>query len=372
MQLTSLHNVLLFAAVVHVMMTAVMAVFARHKVQYLSITWFMGLFGVAISCVVPFAGSIEAATPAILHPGPLIALMSVVFLQSIYPLGITMPGYVQWERMWVYSLPVIILVSIYGILLLLGMVSPNYYTWAELYGALFTVDMLLRLCMLGVSVYYIINIFRLPRHLLRMPDVPRYLHGYVIALGLSSCLYVWMIVDFSVPMFELWLGFFSLINLYICFRTLENIALSLPKPSIRKVEHVPTQGGQSSTTQPDFNEANRQRFQQLEFWMQNHPERWRDYTFGRDQLCREVGINRHLVLQTLRSQDYNDVHEYLSTYRVAELERLIVLGKIKALRDCVDAGFGTVRTARSSFERIRGVKLDDFIARQYTRQAPSL
>ena len=43
MSILGLHNVLLCAAVAHIMMTAVMALFARHKVQYLSIAWFMGL-----------------------------------------------------------------------------------------------------------------------------------------------------------------------------------------------------------------------------------------------------------------------------------------------------------------------------------------
>ena len=194
MSILGLHNVLLCAAVAHIMMTAVMALFARHKVQYLSIAWFMGLYGFAIAGVVPFSGIIETTVPAILHPGTLIGLMMVVFLQSIYPLGITMPGYLQWERMWSYAVPAIVLILLYCVLILLGMASPNYYTWRELYGGLFTVDMLLRLAMLGVSVYYIINIFRLPHHLLRIPDVPFYLRLYATALGLSSFWYLWMVM----------------------------------------------------------------------------------------------------------------------------------------------------------------------------------
>lgn len=365
MPISSLHNFLLCAAVVHILMTAVMAVFARHKIQYLSIAWFMGIFGVASACVVPFADAIESVRPAILHAGPLMGLMAVVFLQSIYPLGITMPGYLQWERMWSYALPAIVLMVLYPVLALLGMVTPNYYTWAELRGSLLTLDMLLRLGMLGVSVYYIINIFRLPHQLLRMPDVPHYLRGYATALGLSSCLYVWMIVQFSVPLFEVWLVFFTLINLYMCLRTLETIALSLPMPAIKRVEAEPVV--ETEQVQDDFNEANRQRFERIEFWMQNNTAAWKDYTFGRDQLCEGVGINRHLVLQALRSQGYNDVHEYISTYRVEELQRLIVQGRIKMLRESVDAGFGTIKTARSSFERIKGVNLDEFLA-SYNRK----
>ena len=103
--------------------------------------------------------------------------------------------------------------------------------------------------------------------------------------------------------------------------------------------------------------------------MQNHVGQWTDYTFGRDQLCDQVGLNRHLVLQALRSQGYNDVHEYLSIYRVEELQRLIVQGKIKALRECVDAGFGTIKTARSCFERVKGINLDEYLTQRVaTRQ----
>lgn len=362
MPFISLHNVLLCAAVAHILMAAVMALFARHKVQYLSIAWYVGLFGFAIACVVPFDNFIETVRPAILHPGPLMALMVVVFLQSIYPLGITMPGYLQWGRMWRYALPVIILLILYAVLLLLGMASPNYYTWAELRGALLTVDMLVRLLMLGVSVYYIINIFRLPRHLLRFPDVPYYLRWYATALGLSSCLYVWMIVTFRVVLLQSWLAFFTLINLYMCFRTLETLAVSLPLPEKKPVDKEPDVKQIEQAEREDFNEANRQRFERIEFWMQNHPEQWKDYTFGRDQLCAQVGFNRHLVLQALRSQDYNDVHEYISTYRVEELQRMIEHGELQALRNCEDAGFRTIKTARSSFERIKGISLDEFLA----------
>lgn len=361
MSIFSLQNELLCAAVAHIMLTAVMALFARHKVQYLSTAWFMGLYGFALAGVVPFSGLIETTVPAILHPGTLMGLMMVVFLQSIYPLGITMPGYLQWERMWSYAVPMIVLMVVYGVLSLFGMVSPNYYTWADLFQHFFTVDMLLRFAMLGVSVYYIINIFRLPHNLLRTPDVPYYIRWYATALGLSSCWYVFMVVHFSVPLFEIWIAFFTLINLYMCFRSLETIALNMPKPTIKRVEKEPEPEPEEKVKE-DFNEANRERFERIEYWMQHNPDQWTEYAFGRDQLCEHVGLNRHLVLQALRSQGYNDVHEYLSTYRVEELQRMIMQGKIKALRECEDAGFGTLKTARSSFERIKGISLDDFMA----------
>ena len=342
-------------------MAVVMALFARHKVQYLSIAWIMGIFGAAVTCVIPFAGLIEATRPALLHPGPLFGMMAFVFLQSIYPLGITMPGYLQWERMWKYALPIIILVLLYGTLTLMGMTSPNYYTWRELGEAFFTIDMLLRVAMLVVSAYYIVNIFRLPRIMLRYPHVPRYLQVYAFCLGLSSCLYFWLILRFSVLTFEIWLIFFTLANMYMCLRSLETIALSLPQPEIQVVEIDPVISEETEEGE-DFNEANMHRFAKAEYWMQHHREAWKDNTFGRDQLCEETGINRHLLLQSVRSQGYNNIHDYINVYRVKELIRMIESGEAHNLTECLDAGFGTIKTARSCFEKVTGTTLDDILA----------
>ena len=358
----SLHSILLSVAIAHWLMAAVMAVFARHRVQYLSIAWIVGIFGAAVTCVIPFAGLIEAARPAMLHPGPLFAMMFFVFLQSIYPLSITMPGYLQWERMWRYALPVIVLGVIYGVLTFLGMTSPNYYTWQELGNAFFTLDMFLRLAMLALSAYYIINIFRLPRTMLRYPHVPRYLQVYAFCLGLSSCLYFWTIVRFSVLAFEIWLILFSLANIYMCLRSLETIALSLPQPEIQVVEVEPSIVSDDEE-QEDFNEANLRRFERAEFWMQHNRDAWKDNTFGRDQLCEAIGINRHLLLQSVRSQGHNNIHDYINVYRVKELQRMIASGETRTLTACLDAGFGTIKTARSCYEKVTGESLDDRLAR---------
>lgn len=343
-------------------MAVVMAVFARHKVQYLSIAWIVGIFGAAATCVIPFADLIEAVRPAMLHPGPLFGMMFFVFLQSIYPLGITMPGYLQWERMWKYALPVIVLGVLYGVLTLLGMTSPNYYTWAELGNAFFTIDMFLRVAMLALSAYYIINILRLPRVMLRYPHVPRYLMVYAFCLGLSSWLYFWVIVSFSVLVFEIWLIFFTLANLYMCLRSLETIALSLPRPEMQVVDVEPVLE-ENEDDEEDFNEANIRRFERTEFWMQHHRDVWKENTFGRDQLCEATGINRHLLLQSVRSQGHNNIHDYINAYRVKELQRMITAGEARTLSECLEAGFGTIKTARSSYEKVTNESLDDSLAR---------
>ncbi len=359
----SLHSTLLGVSIAHWLMAAVMALFARHKVQYLSITWIMGIFGVAVTCVVPFADMIEAAAlhPAILHPGPLFILMCFVFLQSIYPLGIVMPGYLQWGRMWKYALPIIVLSALYGLLTLMGVTSPSYYSWTEFGKAFFTVDMLMRLATLAVSAYYIVNIFRLPRVMLRYPHVPRYLQVYALCLGLTSCLYFWLILRFSIFTFELWVILFTLANIYMCLRSLETIALSLPKPEIQVVEEEPVAKDEVGDNE-DFNEANLYRFERAEFWMQHHRDEWKDNTFGRDQLCEAIGINRHLLLQSVRSQGYNNIHDYINVYRVNELHRMIMAGEAHNLTECLDAGFGTIKTARSCFEKVMGITLDESLA----------
>lgn len=370
MTLPTIHIPLVFvlasALVAHLVITAVMALFARYKIRYLSIAWIMGLFALMLAIVTPFSTLIESTRPASLHPGPTFGLMVWVFLSSIYPLSITMPGYLQWRRMWLYALPVLILGMVYGCLTLFGETFPNYYSFSEVMAHVWTADVLVRLAMLGVSIFYIINILLLPRHLLRFPDVPRYLFGYTFVLGLNSCLYLFLTVKFTVGEFELWLFIFTLANLYLCLRELETMAKALPKPVRAEVEEAPAVEVIEKTDHEDFNEANRQRFERVEYWMQHNRDAWKDFTFGRDTLCDQVGINRHLVLQALRSQGYNNVHEYINAYRIDELCRMIAHGQVKSVKDCLDAGFGTLKTARASFQRVTGESLDDYLLRRVT------
>ena len=314
----SLYSILLVVAVAHLMLTAVMALFARHRVQYLSLAVVMGIFGFS---------------------------------------------FLQWPRMFLYAAPAFFLFVLYGLLLLLGFQPTRILTWQDFYGHLFSGDILLRLAFLGLSGYYIFNIFRLPRTLLHQPDIPRYIVAYCIALGVSSCIFMWLSVDYSPSLFEVWLFIMTLQNLYMCFRTLETLALSLPKPEMRAVEEEPAAAVAEDGQEEDFNEANRLRFERVEFWMQHHHDEWKDYTFGRDQLCAAVGLNRHLLLQSVRSQGYYNIHEYINTYRIAELQRMITRGEVRTLGACQDAGFGTVKTARSSFEKVTGGTLDDYLAK---------
>ncbi len=336
-----------------------MALFARHKVQYLAFAWVMGIFAAVSACVLPFADFIETVDPGILHPAMLFALTATAFLQSIYPLSIPMPGYLQWGRMWKYAAPIIFMSVLYVAVFALAGEPIHLNTWGEVADNFFSSDLIFRFALLGLSLFYVVNILLLPRLLLRIPDTPNYLVAYATALGLNACLYVWTAIRFSIFWFEIWVVIFTLLNLYMFFRVLENLALSLPQPAIKAVEDEPVDDDEE---QEDFNISNQHRFERVEFWMQHHSEMWKDNTFGRDQLCEATGINRHLLLQSVRSQGYNNIHEYINVYRINELKRMIARGEARTLTACLDAGFGTIKTARSCFEKVTGESLDECLA----------
>ena len=66
------------------------------------------------------------------------------------------------------------------------------------------------------------------------------------------------------------------------------------------------------------------------------------------------------MLQSLRSQGYNDIHEYISRYRVTELKRLILDGSITDLRQHERVGFLTLKTAVNNFERYENQDLAEW------------
>ena len=148
----------------------------------------------------------------------------------------------------------------------------------------------------------------------------------------------------------------------MCLRSLETIALSLPRPEMQVVDVEPVLE-ENEDDEEDFNEANIRRFERTEFWMQHHRDVWKENTFGRDQLCEATGINRHLLLQSVRSQGHNNIHDYINAYRVKELQRMITAGEARTLSECLEAGFGTIKTARSSYEKVTNESLDDSLAR---------
>ena len=346
-----------FAATAHLMMSLVLFFFARRRVSFLSQAWIMLLICLMYCAALFYVYTQEIPALGILHPVLLIYLLACSFLQSIYPLGLCMPGYLQWGRMWTYASPALILISLYAGGALAGSDMIKVYDASDFREYLLSGDVILRIAALGLSIYYIVNIFRLPHRLTRQVELPRWMITYGVALGAVSLFFVIITLSFNRLGVIIYILLFTLVNMFLFFRILEPVFNALPHPPLRRVAERPTEEEISHSEQNDFNEANVRRFEVLEFLMQ-HDRPWLDSQFTRDKLCRHTGLNRHLVLQALRSQGYNDTHEYIYRYRVEELKRLILSGEMQSLQECERAGFRSVKMAYSNFERMENVPLD--------------
>ena len=346
-----------FDAAAQLMMSLVLFFFARRRVSFLSQAWIMLLICLMYCAALFYVYTQEIPALGILHPVLLIYLLACSFLQSIYPLGLCMPGYLQWGRMWTYASPALILISLYAGGALAGSDMIKVYDASDFREYLLSGDVILRIAALGLSIYYIVNIFRLPHRLTRQVELPRWMITYGVALGAVSLFFVIITLSFNRLGVIIYILLFTLVNMFLFFRILEPVFNALPHPPLRRVAERPTEEEISHSEQNDFNEANVRRFEVLEFLMQ-HDRPWLDSQFTRDKLCRHTGLNRHLVLQALRSQGYNDTHEYIYRYRVEELKRLILSGEMQSLQECERAGFRSVKMAYSNFERMENVPLD--------------
>jgi len=360
MSINTIQLLLVSSATAHLVVSAIMGLYARHKVQYLCLAWVNGIFGFVLAAVTTISEQIAEGEPGIMHPAMIMPLLCGVYLQSIFPLSIPMPGFLQAKRMVKYARPVIALTTVYSVARLMGSNIVIMHTFPEVIQNLLSSDVLLRVLALGISIYYIVNIFLLPRRMVHKTDIPSYLIGYCLCLGFSVVFFTIVSILYNPTALMIYITIFTLLNLYLAFRTLEEMAIHLPQPALIKVQEEPTEDIVEKAEKEDFNEANLLRFKRLEFWMQNHKKEWTDNTFGRDRLCEAVGYNRHLILQCVRSQGYNNVHDYINRYRIEELKQLISKGKITALGEVVDAGFGTIQTARSCFLKMEGITLDEY------------
>ena len=360
MSINTIQLLLVSSATAHLVVSAIMGLYARHKVQYLCLAWVNGICGFVLAAVTTISEQIAEGEPGIMHPAMIMPLLCGVYLQSIFPLSIPMPGFLQAKRMVKYARPVIALTTVYSVARLMGSNIVIMHTFPEVIQNLLSSDVLLRVLALGISIYYIVNIFLLPRRMVHKTDIPSYLIGYCLCLGFSVVFFTIVSILYNPTALMIYITIFTLLNLYLAFRTLEEMAIHLPQPALIKVQEEPTEDIVEKAEKEDFNEANLLRFKRLEFWMQNHKKEWTDNTFGRDRLCEAVGYNRHLILQCVRSQGYNNVHDYINRYRIEELKQLISKGKITALGEVVDAGFGTIQTARSCFLKMEGITLDEY------------
>lgn len=349
-----------FAAVAHLMMSLVLFYLSRRSVQFLSQAWIMllicmmycaGLFFVATHDAIPQLG--------ILHPVLLIYLLACSYLQSIYPLGLCMPGYLQWGRMWGYAVPALVLIFIYSIGAAAGSNLANVYTINDIVDFWLSGDVVLRILCLLLSGYYIANIFRLPHRLVRSMQLPSDLMAYGAALGIVSLFFVVITIEFNLVLLTIYILLFTLVNMFLFFRILRPTVEAISYPDFRQVEKPPTREEITQSEVDDFNEANLHRFEMMEYVMQ-HDSPYLDCNFNRERLCRLAGFNRHMALQSLRSQGYNDIHEYIMRYRVAELKRRIESGEITDLKQVIEVGFRTAKTAATCFERYEGKEFQAF------------
>ena len=200
-----------FAATAHLMMSLVMFRFARRSVNYLSQAWIMLLICLMYCGALFFVFTREIPSLGFLHPALLIYLLACSYLQSIYPLGLCMPGYLQWGRMWKYAAPALALIFIYILGALLGSGFARVYELSDVGQYLLSGDILLRFAALGLSGYYIANIFLLPHRLMRRFELPRDLIAYGTALGIVSLYFVILTLNFNLIGLTIYILFFTVV-----------------------------------------------------------------------------------------------------------------------------------------------------------------
>lgn len=361
-------------ATAHFVGMCVMGILAIHRVQYLSLAWMLAIFFFVVAIVAFFGEEVAAGRPGILNPYMLLMLVVGTYLQSIYSLGIAMPGYLQWGRMIKYASPIVLLALVYVLAMFPGGQLTKVYSLSEMFGNIFSFDMMLRFSAMLLGLSYVLNIVFLPRRLAYKSRYPMLLLAYTVVLVLSVVLYLYTALNYTPMLLSAWIVVFTLVNFFWVCHSMETLIVKIPHPSInlgvKPVEENAKDGvevQEEVKQQADFNELNHARYMRVQIWMQKNKDKWMSTGFTRDKLCEGTGINRQLLLQCLRSQGHNNVHEYITVYRVEELKRLIARGEVTTVTDSLLVGFGAVKTARLCFERIEGQSLDEYLQSKIKR-----
>lgn len=356
-------------AVTHLSMAIVLFIYASRSVAYKAQAWVLMLISVIYATVLSFLVlSPDVPAMGMLNPYMLIFLLVTSFLLSINPLGMLMPGYLQLGRMVRYASPAIVVVSLYVLGLLAGSSVVSIDDWSDIANNFLTSDVLLRIIALLLSFGYIFNIIFVPHLRLRRHTLPKNVVSYAMLLGIVQLIFVICTVRFSVPLIVVYEVLFAAVSIMLCGCIINPLMQAQPYPEIKPVEVTPTVEEITVAEEVDFNEANLRRFERVEYVMQ-HEKPYVSPEFNRERLCRCAGFNRHLLLQTLRSQGYNDVHDYISRYRVSELRRLVEVGEVTDTRQVERVGFKTVKTALMAFERYEHIPLLQFMEDVVRRNA---
>lgn len=360
-------------AVTHLILAIVHFIYSRRNVASHAQAWIMLLISFIFIVALAIVAWYDEVHPlGILHPSLLCGMLVVSFLLSIIPLGIVMPGYLQAERMIRYALPAAGILLFYLLGLVAGSEVVVISTFNDLTENFLSGDVLLRIATLALSMYYIINIIVLPHSLIKKENysLPNHVVTFASLLGIVQLLFIFSTIWFSYPLVVIYEVLFTAVSLMQNGSMLKTHAETIPLPTIHRVENPPTPQEINAVELEDFNEANVRRFSVIEYAMQNGKP-YLSAEFNRDNLCKACGYNRHLVLQTLRSQGYVDVHDYITRYRVAELHHLIESGELTDLRNVEMVGFRTQKTAILAFERYNYGSLTEFLQRHQTAHETS-
>lgn len=352
--------IMMLCLTAHLVATLVVSVFAKKRVQYLPLAWVLGIITIGmLGCLLLFYSYEEIVDVGLIHPSIVLPLAASTFLETLYPLGLIMPGFLQWKRSIKYALPVIIVVAGYFVGVMIVGHAPVLHTIDDIRKNFWIVpDVFIRLVALGLSIYYIIGIIRMPRLMLRHnTQIPTYLKGYCTWIAITYIFFIALSVRFDWWLLYVVLFMLTFLNMGFMLQSLERIADSLPLPRRETITTPPDKIDEQEMEQ-DFNDANLQRFKQAEHFMQN-TKAWTDVQFTRETLCEGVGFNRHLLLQSLRSQGYNNVHEYITTYRVELLQKIVQQHRADSLTHaCEQVGFTTLITARTAYKKTLSRDLD--------------
>lgn len=351
---TLIFAILELSASFHLMMSIVLFYLSRRNVRFLPQAWIFLLIALMHGCGIGYILLYDMPHAiGILHPFMLIYMLVCSYLLSIHPLGLSLPGYLQWGRMVSYATPALGIIAIYLIGWTTGSDTIKVYEAEDIKMYLLSGDVLLRFAALLLSGYYILNIFLIPHRLVKKMELPRATKTYGTALGIVSTFFLALTFHFSAVGFIIYLLLLTLVNMALFLHILAPVVHALPMPAIVKVEQPPTPEEIFHAEKNNFNEANLRRFRMVEYIMQ-HDKPWLDPGFTRDRLCRLTGLNRHLLLQSLRSQGYNDTHEYIYRYRIEEFKRRVLSGELTNLHQCEQLGFRSRQTIQVNFERLEG------------------
>ncbi len=359
-------------ATAHFAGMCITGILARQRAQYHSLVAMMGIFFTVLAIVAMYGESVANGAPGLLNPYMLWMLVVGTFMQSLYSLGLVMPGYLQWGRMFKYASPIIILGIAYVAVMYPYAHVTKVYTATELFSNIFSLDFIWRIAALLMGMYYVLNIVILPHRLAFKTVFPVSVIAYIVVLSLSVIFYLYAALNYSPLLLCIYIVFFTVLNFFWVCHSIEMLIEILPTPDITMEEAEPVSLVQEEgedldedgQDQADFNEVNLRRYKQVQVWMHHNREVWMNNGFNRDRLCKETGINRQLMLQCMRSQGHNNVHEYITAYRVQELKRLVARGVITTMADTLVVGFGSIKTARVCFERIEKCDLDEYLERR--------